>query len=139
MITILIALLCLALLVYLPKLRRVVFWILCPMIMVMVAFPRTRGPLLILYSMLAIAIGIGAAAEHQQAKRENSRLAAPAPVAQEPPTPQGVWQVIPDPGSVVLPSTIKHRSRRWRAVKDPDLAQASPQTDHEIVEDALTQ
>jgi hypothetical protein len=54
--TILIALLCLALLVYLPKLRNTVFWIVFPYVMVFVRFPKTRKPGLAL-GCLALAVG----------------------------------------------------------------------------------
>lgn len=54
--TILIALLCLALLVYLPKLRNTVFWIFFPFVMVFVRYPKTRKPGLVL-GCLGLAIG----------------------------------------------------------------------------------
>lgn len=54
--TILIGLLCLALLVYLPKLRNTVFWILFPFVMVFVRYPKTRKPGLGL-GCLGLAVG----------------------------------------------------------------------------------
>lgn len=54
--TILIALVCLALLVYLPKLRNTVFWIFFPFVMVFVRYPKTRKPGLAL-GCLALAAG----------------------------------------------------------------------------------
>lgn len=54
--TILIGLLCLALLVYLPKLRSTVFWIFFPFVMVFVRYPKTRKPGLVL-GCLGLAVG----------------------------------------------------------------------------------
>jgi hypothetical protein len=55
--TILIALLCLALLVYLPKLRNTVFWIFFPFVMVLIRYPKTRKPGLVLGCLGLVAWG----------------------------------------------------------------------------------
>jgi hypothetical protein len=44
MLSILLSLICLALLVYLPKLRNTVLWILFPPVMMLVRYPKTRKP-----------------------------------------------------------------------------------------------
>lgn len=54
--TVLIGLLCLALLVYLPKLRKTVLWILFPFVMLFVRYPKTRKPGLVL-GCLGLAVG----------------------------------------------------------------------------------
>ncbi len=64
---VLLGLICLALLVYLPKLRNTVLWILFPPVMMLVRYPRTRKPA----AVVVVLVGAAIFARHEYKHRHD--------------------------------------------------------------------
>jgi hypothetical protein len=101
--TILICLVCLALLVYLPKLRRVVLWIALPPVMALIEFPKVRKPAAIIGLLGVLALIVFWLSERPNPVSDRSRSYEGLPQADPHGPPPGTslpksdWAVVPDP------------------------------------------